>query len=284
MIKPLLHDDAFLNDVRRASHEERVTHLWWLGQSGFLVKFGSRYLLLDPYLSDSLTKKYAGTDKPHARMTERVVAPERLDFVDIVTSSHNHTDHLDAETLIPLMKANPAMRIVVPEANRAFAAERLRIDPSELLGIDAGKTITVAGFDISAIPAAHERIAQDEQGRHKFLGYVVRTAGCTIYHSGDTVPYEGMIQALRPHKVNVALLPINGRKPERRVDGNLWGREAAWLAHEIGAKLVIPCHYDMFEFNTETPEEFVATCAKLRQPHRVLRCGERFSSSELRPL
>ena len=284
MIKPLLHDDAFLNDVRCASHEERVTHLWWLGQSGFLVKFGSRYLLLDPYLSDSLTKKYAGTDKPHARMTERVVAPERLDFVDIVTSSHNHTDHLDAETLIPLMKANPAMRIVVPEANRAFAAERLRIDPSELLGIDAGKTITVAGFDISAIPAAHERIAQDEQGRHKFLGYVVRTAGCTIYHSGDTVPYEGMIQALRPHKVNVALLPINGRKPERRVDGNLWGREAAWLAHEIGAKLVIPCHYDMFEFNTETPEEFVATCAKLRQPHRVLRCGERFSSSELRPL
>lgn len=284
MIKPLLHDDAFLNDVRRASHEERVTHLWWLGQSGFLVKFGSRYLLLDPYLSDSLTKKYAGTDKPHARMTERVVAPERLDFVDIVTSSHNHTDHLDAETLIPLMKANPAMRIVVPEANRAFAAERLRIDPSELLGIDAGKTITVAGFDISAIPAAHERIAQDEQGRHKFLGYVVRTAGCTIYHSGDTVPYEGMIQALRPHKVNVALLPINGRKPERRVDGNLWGREAAWLAHEIGAKLVIPCHYDMFEFNTETPEEFVAICAKLRQPHRVLRCGERFSSSELRPL
>lgn len=277
MIKPLLHDDAFLNDVRRASHEERVTHLWWLGQSGFLVKFGSRYLLLDPYLSDSLTKKYAGTDKPHARMTERVVAPERLDFVDIVTSSHNHTDHLDAETLIPLMKANPAMRIVVPEANRAFAAERLRIDPSELLGIDAGKTITVAGFDISAIPAAHERIAQDEQGRHKFLGYVVRTAGCTIYHSGDTVPYEGMIQALRPHKVNVALLPINGRKPERRVDGNLWGREAAWLAHEIGAKLVIPCHYDMFEFNTATPDAFVAECERLGQPYRVLSLGERLT-------
>src|SRR5688500_4139125 len=277
MIRPHLQDDAFLHDVRRASYDDRVTHLWWLGQSGFLVKFGSRYLVLDPYLSDSLTKKYASTDKPHVRMTERVVAPERLDFVDVATSSHNHTDHLDAESLIPLMKANPAMRVVVPEANRAFAAERLEIDLSELLGIDAGKTITVAGFDISAIPAAHERIAQDEHGRHKFLGYVVRTAGCTIYHSGDTVPYEGMIQALRPQKVDVALLPINGRKPERRVDGNLWGREAARIAMEIGAKLVVPCHYEMFEFNTETPEEFIATCAKLRQPYRVLRCGERFT-------
>jgi L-ascorbate metabolism protein UlaG (beta-lactamase superfamily) len=27
--------------------------------------------------------------------------PERLDFMDVVTSSHNHTDHLDVETLIP---------------------------------------------------------------------------------------------------------------------------------------------------------------------------------------
>ena len=47
------------------------------------------------------------TDKPHVRMTRRVVAPERLDFVDVVTSSHNHTDHLDAETLGPLRGANP---------------------------------------------------------------------------------------------------------------------------------------------------------------------------------
>ncbi|MGZ9225209.1 MAG: hypothetical protein ACXW4M_06595 [Anaerolineales bacterium] len=49
--------------------------------------------MIDPYLSDSLTKKYAGTNKPHVRMTERVIAPEWLDFVEVVTSSHIHTDH-----------------------------------------------------------------------------------------------------------------------------------------------------------------------------------------------
>ena len=57
-------------------------------------------------------------------MTERVVAPERLNFVDVVTSSHNHTDHLDGETLGPLMKVNPDMQFVVPEANRAFVVDR----------------------------------------------------------------------------------------------------------------------------------------------------------------
>ena len=62
--------------------------------------------------------------------------------------------------------------------------------------------------------------------------------------------YEGIEDRLRPWKVDVALLPINGRDQARRVAGNLNGAQAARLAHDINAKLVIPCHYDMFEFNT----------------------------------
>src|SRR4051812_44632905 len=162
MIAAALKDDAFLADVKRAAASEFVVHLWWLGQSGFLVKYGNRYLLIDPYLSDSLTKKYANTDKPHVRMSERVIDPAKLDFVDVVTSSHNHTDHLDAETLGPLMKANPAMRVAVPAANRDFAADRLGVDPPTLLTTDEGKTITVAGFEITGIVAAHPQVDRDE--------------------------------------------------------------------------------------------------------------------------
>ena len=63
--------------------------------------------------------------------------------------------------------------------------------------------------------------------------------------------------------------------------GNLWGREAAQLAKDIGARLVIPCHYELFEFNSATPDEFVAECQRLGQPHRVLRAGAHWSSEEL---
>ena len=121
MIRPVLSDNALLADIGRGSF-----HLWWLGQSGFLVQYRGRHLLIDPYLSDSLTRKYAATDKPHVRMTERVIAPERLDFIDVVTSSHNHTDHLDGETLGPLLRVNPAIKLIIPEANRAFVAELIR--------------------------------------------------------------------------------------------------------------------------------------------------------------
>jgi L-ascorbate metabolism protein UlaG (beta-lactamase superfamily) len=85
-----------------------------------------------------------------------------------------------------------------------------------------------------------------------------------------------MAKRLRKWTIDIALLPINGRAPERRVAGNLWGREAAQLGRTIGARLVIPCHYDMFAFNTASPAEFIAACQRIGQPFRVLQCGERF--------
>ena len=281
MIQPFRSDDAFLDDVIGNRRDADALHIWWLGQSGYLLQWAGQHLLLDPYLSDSLTRKYADTDKPHMRMTARVVKPERLDFIDVVTSSHNHTDHLDADTLKPLRDANEGLKLVIPEANRAFVAERLGIPPDEPIGVDDGTSVIVRGFGFSGIAAAHESLDRDESGRHRYLGYVVRFGPWTVYHSGDTVRYEGLVERLRKSAIDVALLPINGSAPERRVPGNLSGPEAAKLAKEIGARIVIPCHYDMFAFNTESPDAFVTECDRLGQPYRVLRGGERWSSDEL---
>jgi len=265
MIRPLRAGEAFLADVRAAAGP---LDLWWLGQSGFLVAYEGRHLLLDPYLSDSLTRKYADTDKPHVRMTERVIEPERLDFVDVVTASHAHTDHLDPDTLRAL-----DAELVAPKAHRELAAERAGRAPT---GIDDGETLEVAGFRITAVPAAHETIERDGEGRMLHLGYVVRAGAFTLYHAGDTIPYEGMAERIGDG-IDVALLPINGRAPERRVAGNLNGEEAAALAHEIGAGLAVPMHFEMFEFNTEPPDAFVAACERLGQAYRVLRAGERLT-------
>jgi len=267
--------DVLLADICKTDRNNGF-RLWWLGQSGFLLQWRGLHVLLDPYLSDSLTRKYSQTDKPHVRMTELVIDPEKLSFVDIATSSHNHTDHLDAETLIPILSHNSALKFVIAEANRAFVADRLKIDQAMPIGLDDGATIELMGIRFTGIASAHDTVERDEQGRAKFLGYVLQFGDWSIYHSGDTLRYDGLAEKLRPFGVDVALLPINGRAPERRVAGNLWGREAAKLAHDIGAKLVIPCHYDMFEFNTASPEEFVDACRRLRQPYKILQCGERF--------
>jgi len=283
VIKPVLQDDAFLADVQAARAERDHFQLWWLGQSGFLLHWNGRFLLFDPYLSDSLTKIYAATEKPHVRMTERVIPPGRLAFVDVVTSSHNHTDHLDAETLVPLIEKNPKLYLVIPEANRVFVTDRLKTMVEFPIGLGAGRHTTIKGFNIHGVPAAHETIERDQKGRCKFLGYVVQFGGWTVYHSGDTVRYPEMAGVLRQFPIDVALLPINGSKPERAVAGNLSGREAAQLARDIAARCVIPCHYEMFEFNTANPNEFATAARKLGVICSLLRAGERWSSRQLRP-
>ena len=273
MIQPALQDEAFLAnvaDTRATIAADRLV-LWWLGQSGFLVRHAGEFLLFDPYLSDSLTKKYAATDKPHVRLTARVVDPARLDFVNVVTSTHNHTDHLDVETLAPLFAAAPRAKLVLPAANVDFAAQRLGESArSRFVPLAEGARTTVGVFSFEAVPAAHEEFSPE------FAGYVVSVGPFRIYHSGDTVPFPGQVERLRPFGIDLALLPINGRAPERRVSGNLDGPEAARLAHGIGARWVVPCHYEMFAFNTASPAPFVAECARLGQRSAVLRAGERW--------
>ena len=275
MIRPILQDAALLAGIAQARTGEGSLHVWWLGQSGFLVQWQGRHLLFDPYLSDSLTQKYAATSKPHVRMTERVIAPERLDFIDVVTSSHNHTDHLDAETLGPLFQANPALRMVSPAANRAFITERLGrpSDDPAIMDLDDGTELTVAGFTITGLPAAHEQLEQDDLGRHRYLGFLVKVGPWTLYHSGDTIDYPGLAGRLAGAGVDLAFLPINGRAPERQVSGNLNGVEAARLAHAAGIGLAVPCHYEMFAFNTASPEEFVSECTRLDQPFHLMQAG-----------
>jgi L-ascorbate metabolism protein UlaG (beta-lactamase superfamily) len=126
--------DSFLTDVTHF-------HLWWLGQSGFLLQWRGKRVLIDPYLSDSLTKKYLTTDKPHTRMSELVVRPALLKNISIVTSSHNHTDHLDAETLIPVLKNNPGIKLIIPEANRDFVTERIKCDKDFPIGLNDRRSV-----------------------------------------------------------------------------------------------------------------------------------------------
>jgi L-ascorbate metabolism protein UlaG (beta-lactamase superfamily) len=271
----LRHDG---DDLLAELHErpaDGVARVFWLGQSGFAIRYRDDCILVDPYLSDSLTKKYADTDRPHVRIRPRVVAPEALAGVPVtgIVCTHHHTDHLDPDTVAPILaalgKAGLTAPLVAPEAWRELAAERAGIEASAIVGMDENTTIQIGAFEVVGMAAAHETIEYDARGRRKCLGYVFRTSAGTLFHSGDTLLYDGLASRLRPFGVNLLLLPINGKV------GNMSGRDAARLARAVGAGLVVPCHYDMFEFNTADPtDEFIPECERLGQPYKVLELGE----------
>jgi L-ascorbate metabolism protein UlaG (beta-lactamase superfamily) len=275
LIKAIKKDEALIAEMDASLHNETGFQLWWLGQSGFLLQWKGKRVLIDPYLSDSLTKKYAATDKPHTRMSELAVRPELLRNISIVTSSHNHTDHLDAETLIPVLENNPGIQFIIPEANRDFIAERVKYEKEFPIGLNDKQSVSIGDFTFHGVPAKHNEIERDEKGNCKYMGYVIEFGNYKIYHSGDTLWFDEMIDLLKPFKLDVAMLPINGNDPARKVAGNLNCEEAAKLGKTLGVKQVIPCHYDMFSFNTADVNEFVKEAEKINQPYKVLKGGER---------
>lgn len=277
MKSALQKDDALLADIASIAADDARLHVWWLGQSGYLFQQAGARLLVDPYLSDSLTLKYAATDKPHVRITERCIAPERLTGIPLVLSSHQHTDHFDEATLNPLADANPGLHVIVPAGVLPQARTRLPRPDVIWSGLDDGETVDLHGWRITGIAAAHNTIERDDHGHCKFLGFVIQRGGFSLYHSGDTLLHDGLAPALKPFACDLALVPINGNRPERRVAGNLNPTEAAQLSSEIHARLALPHHYDLFEFNTADPKDFVRACDQEGQPCKVLHLGQHLS-------
>ena len=247
--------------------------LWWLGQAGFAVRFGSHRLLIDPYLSDFLARKYAGGEFPHVRMMPAPLDPGRLTGLQWVLCSHAHSDHLDPETVAPLARNNPCCRFVVPRAVAHVAVER-GVGAEAGGGHVEGPTVELAPrHSVHGGCAAHHQHETNDRGEHRFLGYVLRLGELCIYHSGDCVPYPGLEARLADAGIDLALLPVNGRdayRLSRNIAGNFHVGEALALWAGLGIPFLVPHHFGMFAFNTADEGQLQAEIAARGLEDRVL--------------
>lgn len=218
-----------------------------LGQHSFLLKLGRTLLYLDPYLSPD-----------GRRLIPPMIRAEEACGAQIVCGTHDHGDHIDRPSWPAVAGASPEALFVVPEAVRKSVTE---VPAGRLGGLNAGESVEIAQVRIHAVPAAHEFLDRDgETGLYPYLGYVISGNGVTVYHAGDCCLYEGIAENLRQWKIDLALLPINGRDAWRYthdIIGCMTFQEAADLAGAFRPRLVMPAHYDMFAANTEDPQKFL---------------------------
>lgn len=262
LIRPVKQGADLVAEIEETEPKPGELAIWWLGQSGFLLKSRNGSLLIDPYLSEHLTQKYAQTDRPHIRMTEAPIRGGDLRRIDLILASHKHSDHLDPGTLPALMEASPRARLGLP-APLLRHAESLALPSDRLVGLEAGQVWESLGFRIRAVPSAHEALDVDEAGRNFYLGFVIETDGLRLYHGGDGIPFDGLTDWLGGDPFDVLFLPINGRDPARGVPGNFNIVEAVDLASTVRPRFVVPHHYDMFTFNTARVADFEAEAQRL---------------------
>jgi L-ascorbate metabolism protein UlaG (beta-lactamase superfamily) len=239
--------------------------LWWLGHSGFALKYRTSIVYVDPCLSDD-----AG-----ARMQAAPLGAGEVSHAGLVLCTHSHADHLDPGTAPAILEASRRAKLVVPRRIGEHA-HSLGIPYERMVWTDSNLRVEYLDDRIYAVPSAHDQLEWSPSGGFPYLGYLVRFGGFTIYHAGDTVRYEGLVERLRPYTVDVALLPISGRTAE---ETTLDVSQAAQLAEDIEARWLVPMHYGMFANNTVDINRFIEHMLGHRplQRFKVFECGERWT-------
>ncbi|NMB80100.1 MAG: metal-dependent hydrolase [Methanomicrobiales archaeon] len=182
----------------------------WLGHSSVLLT-GTKKVLIDPFIEGG---SVAGTDP------------------DIVAITHGHEDHMGEA--VALNKKT----IAITEIAKYLKKKGLVVE-----GMNIGGTILVDGISFTMTQAIHSSFIE-EAGLGFYggsaAGYVVGMDGIRVYHAGDTALFSDMKLIGELYHPDVAILPIGGRY-------TMGVAEAMMAANFLGAKTVIPIHYNTWD-------------------------------------
>lgn len=203
----------------------------WLGHATFLITTsGGKRIVTDPWLEGN-----------------PLCPPDhkRIEKADVILLSHGHFDH--AGDVVAVARTTGAPVVAVYEL--ALWLERKGIQNVQGMGI--GGTISIAGLDVTMVPALHtSSVVENDVPAYVGLaaGFVVRMEnGQVFYFAGDTALFGDMRLIGEMHSPDVAFLPIG--------DYYTMGPEAAARACSmLGVRQVVPMHYGTFPALKGTPE------------------------------
>lgn len=200
------------------------------GHSCFELSHGETTLIVDPFLAPN---------NPIAEVTADQVSVTHLAL------THGHADHVaDA---VAVATSNDAKCVAMVEVANWLEMQGVgNVSDPNLGGTvrfeEDGLSIKlVQAWHTNTLPGSDERPFSAELGTPigTPAGLIIEMGGLTIYDAGDTCLFGDMELIGKRHGVDVALLPIGGHYTMDRED-------AAYAAQLIGARRVIPIHYDTF--------------------------------------
>jgi L-ascorbate metabolism protein UlaG (beta-lactamase superfamily) len=195
----------------------------WLGHSALKIE-GSRTVFIDPFLT--------GNPKASLRVQD-------VDRADIVAVTHDHGDHLGDS--FEICRKTGATLVALFEI--ALGAQEKEIKAE---GINIGGTASVAGVDVSLVPAFHSSGCGGTAA-----GVIVAMDGRSVYHAGDTGLTLEMQLVGEMYRPDIAFLPIDGYY-------NMSPRLAAKAVELLRVPRAVPIHYGTFPHIQSSPGEFKA--------------------------
>jgi len=181
---------------------------------------------------------------------------------DVIILTHAHEDHL-GDTL-ELAKKHDSLVIANYELATYLGRKGLKTHPMSIGGayeFDFGKVKFTPAFHGSGIETENNEILYGGMP----AGVLVMAEGKTLLHAGDTALFSDMKLIGERHPIDLAFLPIG--------DNFTMGPEDAALAAEfLGAKVIVPIHFNTFPPIKQDPHAFVKSLKK--KNGKVLEVGE----------
>jgi len=259
----------FKETLRSISVPKGSVRVFWLEQSHFVVVTpqGAR-IHIDPFLSREV--------KPENHIYPMPLLAPADAVATFVLLTHDHRDHTDPHTLLPMAKGNPSCRFYGPRE----AIERCRgagMEERRLLAVAEGDSFSVDGVEVSAVHA--ESTGDKDDTTH--LGFIVHIDDIVIYNVGDSRHspelYADRLGPVRDLRPDIMIVPINEGYNNPGPVG------ARRLVEMVDPRLVIPCHFGCFKHNTIDPQLFLdALDEPLRRRVRILDRGASLEVSRTR--
>jgi N-acyl-phosphatidylethanolamine-hydrolysing phospholipase D len=223
----------------------------WVGHSTFLVQLEGVNILTDPHWGDRASP--VGFAGPR-RLVPPGLAFEDLPTIHAVLISHDHYDHLDADTVGRLAREHRP-RFFVPLGLRAWMAERGITDVVEL---DWWDRVEFQGLTVVCTPAQHSsgRTLTDQYLR-LWSSWAVLGQTKRLFFAGDT-GYDRRFKTIgdRFGPFDLAMLPIGGYSSFGAGHPNhVNPEEAVQLFEDVQGRLLVPMHWGTFAMNREPYRE-----------------------------
>lgn len=230
--------------------------VFWLAQSGFVFKTPEGQIVyVDPYLTDYVQRALPEYGPGFKRIMASPIEPVEV-RADYLISTHSHPDHFDVDAIQVIARDSRVRFIGAPDCRELYL--QCGVPPERFTILHRGETLNLGGFTLTGVYADHGELAPEA------LGLWLNFGGITVWQVGDSAYRPERWQDQFRQRVDILLPPING------AFGNLNEVDAAKLAADAHARLVIPCHFWMFPLHLGNPAAFLDACRQFAPGVRCL--------------
>jgi L-ascorbate 6-phosphate lactonase len=256
-----------INQIELIDLEDNQLHIYFLGQSGYVLKTKKSIIYIDPYLSNYI-EHYNGLNQVDMiRNYSSPISPLSITKCNAIICTHAHADHMDPWTI-----NNIKTKFDFYASIGALSKTNIKISKKRIKLLSPNKPINIENFKVFSFHAAHYELT-DNLGRPDCLSILIKWKNKSLFFWGDGIVYQGQNELLSKFKFDYFFAPINGRDKAREkmgIVGNITEYELANFSNTQNIKYIIPNHYDMFNNNTGSVNLFQKEIKKANSEQSII--------------